>query len=105
MGLWLTECSDTVAATLVYLFYRLARHPEKTQILLAELQSIDSIYDFQTLKRLPYLNGCVYEALRLHPAVPSGGLRDTPKNGVQVSGRSLPGEVTICVPQYTMGRC
>ncbi|KAI9702665.1 MAG: hypothetical protein M1820_006049 [Bogoriella megaspora] len=93
--------SDTVAQTLVYLFYRLALHKNEARKLYAELQSIEPPYDLKALRCLPHLNALINETLRLHPAVPTGGLRDTPPEGIVIDSRYIPGSVTVCVPQYT----
>lgn len=44
------------------------------------------------------------ETLRLHPAVPSGTQRLTPKEGLTVGDRYVPGDVMVCVPSYTVFR-
>ena len=60
--------------------------------------------DLHTLHVLPHLNGIINETLRLHPAVPTGGLRQTPPEGVHVAGRFIPGNTVICAPRYSLAR-
>lgn len=96
--------SDTVAMTLVCVFYHLTRSPQHLEKVQRELDSIESIQDIQSLQSLPHLNGVINEALRLHPAVPTGGLRQTPPEGAYVSSRFVPGNTVICAPRYSLAR-
>lgn len=90
--------------TLIYICYRLAKHPEQLQKLQAELDTLAVVDDLKALQSLPHLNGIINETLRLHPAVPTGGLREAPAEGCTVSGRHIPGKTIICAPRYTIGR-
>ena len=96
--------SDTVASTMIYLFYRLALERRHSVIIREEIDKIDSVFDPQALKGLDHLNGAINEVLRLHPSVPTGGYRESPPQGVEVAGRFIPGNTTIVSPRYTMGR-
>ena len=95
---------DTVASTMVYLFYRLALEHRHAVVIREEIDKIDSIFDSQALKGLDHLNGAINEVLRLHPSVPTGGYRESPPQGVEIAGRFIPGNTTIVSPRYTMGR-
>ena len=97
-------CSDTVASTMIYLFYRLALERRHVVIIREEIDKVDSIFDPQALKGLDHLNGAINEVLRLHPSVPTGGYRESPPQGVEIAGRFIPGNTTIVSPRYTMGR-
>ena len=96
--------SEPEASTLTFLFYHLAQTPSAQEKLRAELESTSWSTDARTLQYLPYLNGCVYEALRLHPPLPSGCLRITPPEGLQIESRFIPGGVTVLTPAYSLGR-
>ena len=53
---------------------------------------------------MPHLNAIINEALTLHPALPSGGLRQTPQEGLTITGQFIPGNVVISAPRYSLGR-
>ncbi|KAH7333161.1 cytochrome P450 monooxygenase-like protein [Rhexocercosporidium sp. MPI-PUGE-AT-0058] len=99
--------SDTTAATLTYLFYHLASSPSLVDNLRKELTPLmkqDGSFDNKELQSAEYLNGIINETLRLHPPVPSGVSRVTPKEGVVVGERRIPGETIVSVPLWTVGR-
>ena len=70
----------------------------------SELASVRDLSNNSTLQSLPYLNALINITLRLHPAVPSAGLRVTPAEGLNVGGAIIPGSTTVLVPQYSLGR-
>lgn len=78
-------------------------HPEQQETLREELSTVD-IYNRKTLAALPHLNGIIKEALRIHPPVPTGGYRQSPADGMTISGHYIPSNVTIVAPRYTLGR-
>ncbi|CRG88390.1 hypothetical protein PISL3812_05420 [Talaromyces islandicus] len=95
--------SDTVAPTMVFLFYELALNPEQADKIYNEVCTYD-IANHNKLKNLNHLNGCINETLRLHPPVPSGGYRETPPEGVYINEKYIPGNTTLIAPRYTIGR-
>lgn len=99
--------SDTIAATFTHIFYYLAKDPSQVQRLRAELKNAPSGDEFsiQALQGLDHMNGVISETLRLHPPVPGGVYRDSPKEGIQVGDHFIPGEVTILTPTYSIQRC
>ena len=50
------------------------------------------------------LNAFISETLRLHPPVPSSGLRDTPSEGIVIGDQRIPGGTTVLTPNYSLGR-
>lgn len=99
--------SDTTAASLVHIFYYLATHPEEVEKLRAELRPlVPSLEDFRAkdVADAGHLNGCINEALRLNPPVPSGLLRLTPPEGITIGDTFIPGGVTVTVPSQPIGR-
>lgn len=99
--------SDTTAVTLSYVFYYLAKMPEEAEKVRAEVESLYNAGTMQDreLKGLDHLNAVINEALRMHPPVPGGLLRDTPPEGIEVNGTHIPGDVTVSIPMYPIGRC
>lgn len=105
--------SDTAATALSAALFLLAKDPEKQELLRDEIdhlvaQSSSSSQSLplsqEQLIEAKYLNGCINEALRLSPPVPSGMQRLTPKEGARIAGRWIPGDVLVSTPMYTIHR-
>ncbi|KAK5134636.1 hypothetical protein LTR08_006292 [Meristemomyces frigidus] len=97
--------SDTTAATFTYLFYHLAQDPSQVKRLRDELRPLtQGEWSDKEIRQAQHLNGAINEALRMHPPVPSGVARLTPKEGMRVGNTYVPGNATFIVPQYVMGR-
>ncbi|KAF6839318.1 cytochrome p450 [Colletotrichum musicola] len=99
--------SDTTAASLTCLLFELAQKPEVYRQLRAEIDAYFAEHaepEHSALAKLPYLQACVDEALRLHPPVPSGVQRMTPPEGLDLDGTFIPGDTIIQVPTHTMFR-
>ncbi|KAL9092406.1 MAG: hypothetical protein Q9159_000914 [Coniocarpon cinnabarinum] len=95
--------SDTTSATLIFLFYQLARNPDTAERLYQELEGLD-ITDVTALQQLPMLNGVISETLRLHPATPSAVYRETSQKGMVVGDTFIPGGTKIVAPRWTISR-
>jgi len=61
---------ETTASMLSFLFYSLAINPECQQKLYEEVIEFNSQADYDTIARMPYLDACISETLRLFTAVP-----------------------------------
>lgn len=85
------------------LFYELCKHPKHQDLIYNEVKALTELTG-ETLKALPHLNAVIKEVLRLHPAVPSGGYRDTPPEGLRVGDTLIPGSVTMVVPRIVIAR-
>lgn len=100
--------SDTTASSLTCLFLELATHPEAVRQLQVELDELFRSTpepDHYALSMLPYLQACVDEALRLYPAVPVGGQRIAPPEGLEIGeGLFVPGGTIVQTPQYLLHR-
>lgn len=103
----LTSSSDTTAVSLTCLFFELATNKKACETLQAEIderfaegQSIDHA----SLAKMKYLQACIDESLRLHPPVPSGLQRMTPREGLQIGETFIPGDTIIQIPTYTLYR-
>ena len=90
--------------TLVFLFYHLAQAPAEAEKLRQELEHTENFTNHKSLQNLEHLNGLINETLRLHPPVPSGGLRNTPLEGSAIDGKFIPGTTTVLIPHYSLGR-
>lgn len=95
--------SDTTAPSLITLFYLLARHPEDAETIRRELNTVD-VQDVKAVATLPHLNGAINEAMRLLPAVLTFVTRVTPREGLDVGGTHIPGNVKVAAPRYSIGR-
>jgi tryprostatin B 6-hydroxylase len=97
--------SDTTAATLTYLFYHLAQEPAIVEQIREELRPLtQGEWHDKDIHNCATLNGAINEALRLHPPVPSGVQRTTPKEGMHIGETFIPGGTQYWMPQYVMGR-
>jgi cytochrome P450 len=108
ISLLIEDFSDTTSATLVYLFNYLARDPslvEKARKELAPLLRADGSFDNKEAGNAEYINGCINEALRLHPPVPTALQRLTPPEGIMVGDTFIPGDTCVWCPGYVMGHC
>lgn len=100
--------SDTISATLVYMFYHLAQNPSIASKARGELEAHcndDGSFNHREAIRNEYINGVINEALRMHPPVPSNLQRLTPPEGLKVGKTFIPGDTNVLCPQYTLGRC
>ena len=111
---------DTTACTLSWLMYELCRNPSAQEKLYAELSAAkgegsegkggeaskeleDPTFDSVSHKKLPYLNGCVYEALRLHPPVPFDP-KQAQRDVVLPDGRKIYKGAIVAYLPYVTGR-
>ena len=53
-------------------------------------------------KHMPYLQDCLYKALRMHPTVGMSLPRVTPSGGVEIEGRFIPEGVSV--PACSLGK-
>ncbi|KAF3389296.1 hypothetical protein F1880_003834 [Penicillium rolfsii] len=96
--------SEPTAAVLVGLFYELAKNPLHAEIILEEIKDLD-IADLRVLaSSCPHLEACIFEALRLYPALPTGGNRKTLENGITVGGTFIPPYTTVVAPRFCISR-
>lgn len=96
--------SEPTAAVLIGLFYELAKYPRHADKVLREIKKIN-IEDSRALAiGCPHLEAVILEALRLYPALPTGGNRKTLKEGVTVGGVFIPPETTVVAPRFCISR-
>jgi cytochrome P450 len=93
--------SDTTGISIGAVMYNLCKHPRCKDKLLEE---IETMVEHEKLDRnknmpfnvgfaMPYLQACIYEALRMHPAVGMSLPRVVPPDGFEIEGVFLPGGV------------
>ncbi|RFU25190.1 hypothetical protein B7463_g11145, partial [Scytalidium lignicola] len=101
--------TDTIAVTLSYCFYYLARDASLRQKLKDEVstvfgKSISGEFTHADLSSLDILNAIINESLRMHSPTCSNGARSTPPEGLSVDGVFIPGGVTIFVGIHAIQR-
>ncbi|KAK2767051.1 hypothetical protein FQN54_006369 [Arachnomyces sp. PD_36] len=88
--------SDSTAITLTAVIYHLLRNPDSMEILLTELDSanLPSPVSWDVAHKLPYLDACIKEALRMNPAIGIPLERVAPAEGMEICGKYFkPGTV------------
>ncbi|KAI1358221.1 cytochrome P450 [Xylaria arbuscula] len=108
--------SHTTALTLTMVSYELARNPELQTKLREEITSSGAVrlhpdggmrfekFDVATIDKLPFLNGCINESLRLYPAVPTGGIKQTMDKSIMICGQVIPPDTIVVAPRWSIGR-
>ncbi|EIW78240.1 cytochrome P450 monooxygenase [Coniophora puteana RWD-64-598 SS2] len=101
--------SDTTSNSSCAITYYLALHPEIQTKLQRELDDAlgtddDPVSTFDAVKRLPYLDSVINEALRLHSTSSIGLPRIAPEGGLALRGLWFPPGAILSVPSYTIHR-
>ncbi|KGO58173.1 Cytochrome P450, E-class, group I [Penicillium expansum] len=99
--------TETTATALSGLLYHLLTTPEKMKIIVEEVRETfkkDSDIDMRSLERMPYLNACIEEGLRIYPPVPVGLPRIAPNEGLLVCGEHIPGKTVLSVHHWSTYR-
>ncbi|CAK5274619.1 unnamed protein product [Mycena citricolor] len=101
--------SDTTSNSTCAIIYYLAKNPEKQAKLQAELDEQLGTEDERVVtsdqaKRLPYLDACINEALRLHSTSALGLPRVVPDEGLIIHGNSFAPGTVLSVPSFTIHR-
>lgn len=88
--------------------YHLAANPHAQEKLQAELDAAlgdgDPVATFDQVKRLPYLEAVINEALRIHSTSGIGLPRIVPQGGLTAAGQYFPEGTVLSVPTYTVHR-
>jgi cytochrome P450 len=102
--------SDTTAITLRTIFYHLHKYPETLSALLAELRTakrqnrLSEPVTWKQAQQLPYLEACIKEAGRIHPAFGLPLERVVPAGGAKICGEVLPQGTVVGVHQWAAHR-
>ncbi|KAB5566561.1 benzoate 4-monooxygenase cytochrome P450 [Coniochaeta sp. 2T2.1] len=84
--------NETVAAALQAFVYFMIRHPNAWQRARAEVDEagIQGLASFADAQRLPFLQACIKEAMRVFGPASMGLPRVAPKGGLTIGDRTLP---------------
>ncbi|TDZ17450.1 Cytochrome P450 monooxygenase FUM2 [Colletotrichum orbiculare MAFF 240422] len=98
-----TETSATALSALTYL---LLKNPDKLRRLVQEVRSVGDASQIkgEAVKDMSYLHACLSECLRLHPPVPTGGLRVIGPGGNTILGHHLPEDTKMSMATWTAFR-
>jgi cytochrome P450 len=102
--------SDTTAISLRSIIYYLLKNPlckEKFVSEIDERKKTGKLSDPVTLEEaneMPYLQACMYEALRLHPAVGMSLPRVVPAEGIEIDNKLLPAGTIVGVNPWVVHR-
>ena len=93
--------SETSATLLSGLIFHLLKNPDAYTKITREVRTAFSSefeMNFMTVAKLPYLQACIEEGLRIYPPVPMSQPRITPDEGATINGRFVPPDV--CNPNF-----
>ncbi|KAF7163145.1 hypothetical protein CNMCM5623_008215 [Aspergillus felis] len=98
--------TETTATALSGTTYYLLKNPEVLRKATAEVRSAynseDEITFATTAERLPYMQACLTEGLRIYPPGPIAAPRRTPRGAVTwIAGHPVPGGVSVGVHAWT----
>ncbi|RKL18921.1 hypothetical protein BFJ70_g14135 [Fusarium oxysporum] len=104
---FMTAGTETTATALSGVTYYLLTNPEKLEKLTTEIRTAfaaEEEMSILALARLPYLQACFNEALRMYPPVPGGPPRVAPSSGGLVCGERLPPGTTCYFSSFAAYR-
>lgn len=103
--------SDTVSCALQAFLYYMARDPALWARARAEIRDVAAaaaaaagsrVVPYEDAVKMPFLQACVKEALRIHNPVPMGLPRVAPKGGLTIGERTLPEGTTVSLSPWVM---
>ena len=96
--------SDTTSIAMVAVFYYLMKNPSALQKLHAEIDAAAKAgalssphIKYSDAVKLPYLNACIKESMRLHPPLGTSMPRHVPAGGAELAGAFFPAGVKVGV--------
>ena len=102
--------SDTTAISLRSIIYYLLKNPLCKEKLISEIDErkksgkLSDPVKLEEANDMPYLQACMYEALRLHPAVGMSLPRVVPADGIEIDGRFLPAGTIVGANPWVVHR-
>ncbi|KAF2154696.1 cytochrome P450, partial [Myriangium duriaei CBS 260.36] len=107
----ITAGSDSTASALRMTIHYVCTNPDVQARLLAEFRSAMAqgaisrpIVRDSEARRLPYLQACIKEGLRIYPPVSGLGAKQVPPEGVTIDGKFAPGGTWIGINSWGMQR-
>ncbi|TAQ88701.1 hypothetical protein B7494_g2986 [Chlorociboria aeruginascens] len=98
----LLAAQHTTARTITYLISELSVNPDIQASLCAELSTLRSPTTAYALDKLPLLQACILETLRLHPSSAGAEPRVTPHGGTVLAGFYVPGGIRVSAQSYSL---
>ncbi|KAA1094636.1 cytochrome P450 monooxygenase 67 [Puccinia graminis f. sp. tritici] len=95
--------SDTTRTVFLVFFLYMLKHPSYMEELQAELIAAPDLSP-PTLARLPYLNACLQETMRMQPPSPANLQRMCPPGGAVICGRHIPEGTKVRFSNYAIQR-
>ncbi len=102
--------SHTTSSSLTWIVWRLLRHPQVLEKLVAELDEAlagsprDIVPKHALVEKLPYLECIIKEGLRIDTAVPGSTPRYVPPEGCEINNVRLPPRTIVSAQAYSCHR-
>lgn len=98
--------ADTTAWTLSAFFYYVLRTPGVYDRLVKEIRdaSQEEIMPYTQAQKLPYLDACIKENFRMHPAARFGSERVVPIGGAVICGEHIPAGTDVVINPWAIHR-
>ncbi|KAL4799161.1 cytochrome P450 [Aspergillus venezuelensis] len=104
--------SDSSANSMTTVMYNLMMHPETMERLYQELSEVKQrdgnsttrILPWTLIRELPYLDACVMEAFRIHPAFCLHLERVVPETGMEIYGKQIPPGTIVGMSPWVINR-
>lgn len=107
----IAAAGDTTSCALQSIVYHMMRHPEAWQRARKEIRDVqaegrclDRVVSFGDAQRLPYLEACIKEAMRVFGPNGMGLQRVAPEEGLQIGDCTFPAGTILSIHPYTMMR-
>ncbi|KAL1961169.1 hypothetical protein VTO42DRAFT_3114 [Malbranchea cinnamomea] len=97
--------NETVACGLQAFVYFMIRHPNAWQRARAEIDAAgiqDRVVSYADSQKLPFLQACIKEALRVFGPAPMGLPRIAPKGGLTIGDRTIPEGTIVSVSVWVI---
>ncbi|KAK4446506.1 cytochrome P450 [Podospora aff. communis PSN243] len=102
--------NETVATALQAFVYYMIRHPDawaraRAEIDAAKVSNVGGrVVSFADAQKLPYLQACIKEALRVFGPASMGLPRVAPEGGLEIGGRRIPAGMIVSVNVWVIQR-